>query len=137
MLVACGDQDHKAEIDWSESAKSASRTTQNIGSRVAKLHWNWHCSSEIPLKFAVWGGRSTKSWAMMLSVHQKVAAKSERRIRVRPTALSACKIPRCGMVASEAKKFNGHIVSTICLANRSDQASELILDIEDLSAGLG
>ena len=74
----------------------------------------------------------------MLRVHQKVAAKSERaHARAPDRFISLHDTEMRHGRKSASKKFNGHKVSTICLANRIDQASELILDIEDLSVGLG
>jgi len=129
LLATYVDQDRKAEIDWSDSAKRSAQLKVLVDDSEAAL--------ELALQQIEDPEIRSLGWTISKILGDDVEHTPEGGCKIgkgtAPDRFISLQDPemRHGR-KSASKKFNGHKVSTSI-----DQASELILDIEDLSAPLG
>jgi len=129
LLATYVDQDRKAEIDWSDSAKRSAQLKVLVDDSEAAL--------ELALQQIEDPEIRSLGWTISKILGDDVEHTPEGGCKIgkgtAPDRFISLQDPemRHGR-KSASKKFNGHKVST-----SMDQASELILDIEDLSAPLG
>jgi len=129
LLRTYVDQDCKAEIDWSDPAKRSAQLKVLVTDSEAAL--------ELALKQIEDPEIRSLGWVISKILGDDVERTSGDGCKIREgTApdrfISLYDTEMRHGRKSASKKFNGHKVST-----SMDQASELILDIEDLSAPLG
>jgi hypothetical protein len=129
MLVTYVDQDHKAEIDWSDAEKRSVQLKTLVADSEAAL--------ELALQQIEDPEVCSLGWTISKILGDDVESTPEGGCKIgKGTApdrfISLYDTEMRHGRKSASKKFNGHKVSVSI-----DQASELILDIEDLSAPLG
>ena len=129
LLATYVDQDRKAEIDWSDPAKRSAQLKVLVDDSEAAL--------ELALQQIEDPEIRSLGWTISKILGDDVEHTPEGGCKIgkgtAPDRFISLQDPemRHGR-KSASKKFNGHKVSTSI-----DQASELILDIEDLPAPLG
>jgi hypothetical protein len=129
LLATYVDQDRKAEIDWGDPAKRSAQLKVLVTDSESTLELALEKIEEPEIR--------SLGWMISKILGDDVEHTPEGGCKVRkgtaPDRFISIYDPemRHGR-KSASKKFNGHKVST-----STDQASELILDIEDLSAPLG
>lgn len=129
MLATYVDQDRKAEIDWSDPAKRSAQLKVLVADSEAVL--------ELALEQLEDPEIRSLGWTISKILGDDVECTPEGDCKIgkgtAPDRFISLNDPdmRHGR-KSASQKFNGYKVSTSI-----DQASELILDIEDLSASLG
>lgn len=129
LLVSYVDQDRRAEIDWSDSTMRSAQLKVLVTDSEAALELALRQRDDPEIRSLGWtiskilGDDVEQTLEGGSKIREGTAA--ERFISLYDTEM------RHGR-KSASKKFDGHKVST-----STDQASELILDIADLSACLG
>lgn len=129
LLTTYVDQDHRAEIDWSDPARRSAQLNTLVTDSEAALELAIEQIDDPEIRNLGW----MISKILGDDVEQTAAGGHKIRKGVAPDRFISLVDPemRHGR-KSASKKFDGFKVST-----SMDQASELILDIEDLPAPLG
>lgn len=129
LLAAYVDQDRRAEIDWSDPARRSAQLNTLVTDSEAVLELAIEQIDDPEIRSLGW----MISKILGDDIEQTAAGGNKIRKGVAPDRFISLVDPemRHGR-KSASKKFDGFKVST-----SMDQASELILDIEDMAAPLG